>query len=81
RAVRLEHRLGDIQTDGGNLAHGRLPRVKLNTSLWHADAVGGRPPHHLSGRVARTTDRVFSWRSAGTKTKENANVSARNLHR
>lgn len=43
-SVRLEHGLRDIQADGGNVSHGRLPRVKLNTSLRHADAVGGVHP-------------------------------------
>jgi hypothetical protein len=31
----LKDALGNIQTDGANLFHGRLLRVMLNTSLWH----------------------------------------------
>ena len=44
--MRLKEALGDIQTNGANFSHGRLLRVMLNTSLWHVDAVRGRPPHH-----------------------------------
>src|SRR5918993_2516429 len=32
RAVRLEHVLGQVQADGANLFHGRLPPVVLNTT-------------------------------------------------
>jgi transposase len=39
--------LGDIQTDYDNFRHGRLPQVVSTPSLWHIDAVGGRPPHQI----------------------------------
>src|SRR3954453_10024214 len=40
RAVRLEHVLGQIQADGANLFHGRLPLVVFNTTTIPR---GGRP--------------------------------------
>jgi transposase len=47
RPVRLEHVLRQIQTDGANLFHGRLPSSgSQQPPPWHVDAVGGRPPHH-----------------------------------
>src|SRR5262252_3899899 len=47
RSMHLEHVLRDVQTDRGNLLHGRLLRWQFDTvHLWHTDAVGGGPPHH-----------------------------------
>jgi transposase len=44
----LENPLGDIQPDCANLFHGRSPfKWFLTTTLWHIDAVGGRPPHQI----------------------------------
>src|SRR4029450_9291818 len=45
--VNLEHVLGDIQTDRGNLhVAGALPHVMRlrRTTLWHCDAGSGRRP-------------------------------------
>ncbi len=53
--MRLKDVLGEIQTDSANLFHGRLLRVLFNTSLWHIDAVGGRPPHHPLTNTATTS--------------------------
>src|SRR5437868_8221410 len=47
-SVNLKHVLRQIQTNCANLAHGRLPCLEESTSpVWHTDAVGGRPPHHV----------------------------------
>src|ERR1039457_5885685 len=48
-AVNLEHVLGDIQTDRGNLhVDGSSHVIRLQrTTLWHLGAGSGRrPPHH-----------------------------------
>ena len=48
-AVNLEHVLGDIQTNRGNLhVDGSPDVIRLRrTTLWHFDAGSGRrPPHH-----------------------------------
>jgi hypothetical protein len=48
RPMSLENPLGDIQPDCANLFHGRSPFMWfLTITLWHIDAVGGRPPHHI----------------------------------
>src|SRR3954454_12697797 len=48
--MELKHVLGEIQSDGANLVHGRLLEWALTPPLWHPDAVGGRP--HLYPRQA-----------------------------
>jgi hypothetical protein len=53
RAVRLKHALRQIQSDGANLTHGRLPRVVFNTStLAHQGRWGASTlyPPEVSGR-------------------------------
>src|SRR5712664_84478 len=47
-AVNLEHVLGDIQTDRGNLHVDGSPHVirLRRTTLWHCDAGSGRRPPH-----------------------------------
>src|SRR6478735_9501394 len=47
-AVNLEHVLGDIQTDRGNLhVDGSPDVIRLRrTTLWHFDAGNGRRPPH-----------------------------------
>ena len=40
-AVRVKNMLGDIETDGGNLCHGRLPQWCSTSPLSHIHAVGG----------------------------------------
>ncbi len=49
-AVNLEHVLGDIQTDRGNLHVDGSPHVirLRRTTLWHFDAGSGRRPPHQS---------------------------------
>jgi hypothetical protein len=48
--VNLEHILGDIQTDCGNLHVDGSPHVVClrRTTLWHFDAASGRCPPHQS---------------------------------
>ena len=46
RPMCLKHTLGQVQADRCNFRHGRLLRWLTPPSLWHDDAVGGRPPHH-----------------------------------
>jgi hypothetical protein len=50
--VNLEHVLGDIQTDRGNLHVDGSPHVIRfrRTTLWHFDAGSGRRPPHQSRR-------------------------------
>ena len=55
-AIRMKNVLGDIQTDYDNVQHGPLSQRCFNTSLWHIDAVGGRPPHQLSGSSLSTSN-------------------------
>src|SRR4029077_16847911 len=53
RPMRLENSLGDIQSDHANLSHGRSSlKWVLTPSLWHIDAVGGRPPHQTIFRMS-----------------------------
>ena len=57
-AVNLEHVLGDIQTDRGNLHVDGSPHVIClrRTTLWHLDAESGRrPPHQLRTRAPQQT--------------------------
>ena len=57
----LEDVLGQIQADGANLCHGRLPLVALNaTILARQCRRGGRPPHHY-----KTTTITAALRSDG----------------
>src|SRR4051794_11231225 len=39
--MELKDVLGEIESDGANLVHGRLLEWALTPPLWHADAVGG----------------------------------------
>src|SRR5215218_10080511 len=39
--MKLKDVLGEIESDGANLVHGRLLEWALTPPLWHADAVGG----------------------------------------
>ena len=50
--VNLEHVLGDIQTDRGNLHVDGSPHVirLRRTTLWHFDAGSGRRPPHQERR-------------------------------
>src|SRR3954471_18039163 len=52
--MKLKDVLGEIESDGANLVHGRLLKWALTPPLWHAEAVGGvhtiRP---LKGRQGR----------------------------
>src|SRR5262249_994201 len=52
-AVNLEHVLGDIQTDRGNLHVDGSPSViRLTTiTLWHFDAGSGRRPPHQTRKL------------------------------
>src|SRR5215217_5331883 len=43
--MELKDVLGEIESDGANLVHGRLLEWALTPPLWHADAAGGRPHH------------------------------------
>src|SRR3954451_13172182 len=43
--MELKDVLGEIESDGANLVHGRLLEWALTPPLWHAEAVGGRPHH------------------------------------
>src|SRR3954471_3556538 len=43
--MQLKDVLGEIESDGANLVHGRLLEWALTPPLWHAGAVGGRPSH------------------------------------
>jgi hypothetical protein len=53
----LENPLGDIQPDCANLFHGRSPfKWFLTTTLWHIDAVGGRPPHQITAWKAQLAE-------------------------
>jgi len=59
----LEHVLGDIQTDRGNLHVDGSPHVirLRRTTLWHFDAESGRrPPHHLRTLVLQNTGRTIA---------------------
>ncbi|HEY5047059.1 MAG TPA: hypothetical protein VII49_03445, partial [Rhizomicrobium sp.] len=41
----LKNTLGRVNANADKLVHGRLPGLRSSTtSLWHIDAVGGRPP-------------------------------------
>src|SRR4051794_4806085 len=44
--MELKDVFGEIEADGADLVHGRLLEWALTPPLWHAEAVGGRPPHH-----------------------------------
>src|SRR3954467_6971961 len=39
--MELKDVLGEIESDGANLVHGRLLEWALTPPLWHAEAVGG----------------------------------------
>ena len=39
--MELKHVLGEIESDGADLVHGRLLEWSLTPPLWHAEAVGG----------------------------------------
>src|SRR3954470_22928335 len=39
--MKLKDVLGEIESDGANLVHGRLLKWALTPPLWHAEAVGG----------------------------------------
>jgi hypothetical protein len=39
--MELEHVLGEIESDGAHVVHGRLLEWALTPPLWHAEAVGG----------------------------------------
>src|SRR3954451_5668104 len=39
--MKLKDVLGEIESDGANLVHGRLLEWALTPPLWHAEAVGG----------------------------------------
>src|ERR1022692_4543376 len=57
-AVNLEHVLGDIQTDRGNMHVDGSPHVNRLTTitLWHIDAGSGRrPPHQTQTRSISKT--------------------------
>src|SRR3954471_17924576 len=47
--MELKDVLGEIESDGANLVHGRLLEWALTPPLWHAEAVGGRPHHQGFG--------------------------------
>src|SRR4051794_38593602 len=53
-SVQLKDVLGEIQSDGAHLVHGRLLEWALTPPLWHADAVGGRPHHQARRRTDRS---------------------------
>src|SRR3954465_11968779 len=48
--MELKDVLGEIESDGANLVHGRLLKWALTPPLWHAEAVGGRPHHQARSR-------------------------------
>src|SRR3712207_3445974 len=48
--MKLKDVLGEIESDRANLVHGRLLEWALTPSLWHAEAVGGRPHHQARSR-------------------------------
>src|SRR3954453_21268092 len=39
--MKLKDVLGEIESDGADLVHGRLLKWALTPPLWHAEAVGG----------------------------------------
>src|SRR4051812_37132409 len=50
--MELKDVLGEIESDGANLVHGRLLEWALTPPLWHAEAVGGRPHHQASSTAS-----------------------------
>src|SRR5882724_10165809 len=45
--MHLKNAFGRIHANADNLFHGRLLCLRSSTtSIWHIDAVGGRPPQH-----------------------------------
>src|SRR4051794_17190229 len=68
--MKLKDVLGEIESDGANLVHGRLLKWALTPPLWHAEAVGGvhtiRPPK--GGVWISSGSRVRSGRLSRWKT-------------
>src|SRR6478736_5198437 len=65
-AVNLEHVLGDIQTDRGNLhVDGSPDVIRLRrTTLWHFDAGSGRrPPHQWTAPAVQEESDISAKRS------------------
>jgi hypothetical protein len=53
RTVQLKDMLRDIQSDRGNLTHGRLLEWLATPPLWHTDAVGGVHPINLGSHKGK----------------------------
>src|SRR3954470_7358767 len=47
--MELKHVLGEIESDGAHLVHGRLLAWSPTPPLWHTKAVGGRPHGVIAG--------------------------------
>src|SRR3954452_11913424 len=63
--MELKDVFGEIEADGAHLVHGRLLEWALTPPLWHAEAVGGRPHHHVWTRERSTSRGGHREQAAG----------------
>src|SRR3954470_5692912 len=71
--MQLKDVLGEIESDGANLVHGRLLKWALTPPLWHAEAVGGRPHLYPPGVWSR---RAVSWPGGPARWEQPASTRA-----
>src|SRR4051795_13457325 len=53
--MELKHILGEIQSNGAHLVHGRLPEWPATPALWHTTAAGGVHTCTLRRRLVATS--------------------------